>query len=212
MLFCSSLECWFSSWSSSGFIIYECMMSFWLYPMCALWFPGHYSCVVSFAQTSECYLDKVIPYLHWIMCMRDNSGSAALGHASRRFAWYCIITNLICVHLWLIWTKSSLLLCFLTFHLLYSSQYKACAELNILTIRMFHLFHLWWFLSLVFDVINPNSENITEVQWLQHLGWYSYWNIPSTSMFIVLGICIGYIIANTNILVCVVGTNVPTCV
>jgi len=42
-------------------------------------------------------------------------------------------------------------------------------------------FHLGWFVRHVIDVINPNSENITEVQWLQPLGWYSHWNIPSNS-------------------------------
>jgi len=46
---------------------------------------------------------------------------------------------------------------------------------------MFHLFHLGWFVRLASGVINPNSENKTEVQWLQHLGWYSHWNIPSNS-------------------------------
>jgi len=148
--------------------------------MRALWFSGHYSCVVSFAQTSECC---------WInffqicigLCVGDRIVVLHLqAHAFARFAWYCTIPNLICVHLWLIWTRSLFLLCFLTFHILYCSQYKACAELNILTIRMFHLFHLGWFVRLVNDVINLNSENITEVQWLQRLGWYSYWNTPST--------------------------------
>jgi len=67
------------------------------------------------------------------------------------------------------------------FHLLYCSQFKACAELNILIIKMFHLFHSGWFVRLASGVINPNSENKTEVKWLQHLGWYSHWNIPSTS-------------------------------
>jgi hypothetical protein len=186
MLLCSSSECWCSTWSSFGFIIYECMMSFWVYPMCGLWFSEHYSCVVSFSQTSECcwinFFQICIGLCAWerIVVMHLQV------HVFGRFAWYRTVLNLICVHLWFIRTISSLFLCFLTFHLLYCSQYKACAELNILTIRMFHLFHLGWFLRLVFDVINPNSENITEVQWLQHLGWYSYWNIPSTSMFIVL--------------------------
>jgi len=46
---------------------------------------------------------------------------------------------------------------------------------------MFHLFHLGWFVRLASGAINPNSKNKTEVQWLQHLGWYSHWNIPSTS-------------------------------
>jgi len=36
--------------------------------------------------------------------------------------------------------------------------------------------------------------------------------VPRRSFEGVLGICIGCIIAKTNILVCVVGTNVPTCV
>ena len=46
---------------------------------------------------------------------------------------------------------------------------------------MFRMFHLEWFVRLVIDVINPNSQNITEVQWLKHLGRYSHWNIPSDS-------------------------------
>jgi len=27
-----------------------------------------------------------------------------------------------------------------------------------------------WFVRLTFDVISPNSEDTTEVQWMQHLG------------------------------------------
>ena len=45
---------------------------------------------------------------------------------------------------------------------------------------------LGWFVRLAFNVINPNSKDITEVQWMQHLGLNSHWNIPSTLMFIVL--------------------------
>ena len=135
-------ECWCSPWHSSGFIIYECMMSFWVYPMHASWFSRHYSYVVSFAQTSEsCWIN------FFQICIGLCAGERIMilqlqAHAFGRFAWYCTIPNLIRVHLWLIRTRSLFLLCFLTFHLLYCSQYKACAELNILTIRMFHLFSL----------------------------------------------------------------------
>ena len=43
-----------SSWSSFGFIMYECMMSFWVYHMHVRWISGHCPCVVSFLRTSEC--------------------------------------------------------------------------------------------------------------------------------------------------------------
>jgi len=43
-------------------------------------------------------------------------------------------------------------------------------------------------------------------------AWGATRMVPRRSFEGVLGICIGCIIAKTNILVCVVGTNVPTCV
>jgi len=70
MLLCSSSECWCSSRNSSGFIIYEYMMSFWVYPMRALWFSGHYSCYSKFIRK---LLDKVIPNFLGIIHVIPNS-------------------------------------------------------------------------------------------------------------------------------------------
>lgn len=110
---------------------------------------------------------------------REDSGLQLQAHASRRFAWFCSEYKLSLM-------QDLLLLPFSSFYQLHCSWLEACAGVNILTIRMFHLFHLGWFVRLVSGVINPNSEDKTEVQWMQHLGLNSHWNNPSTLMFIVL--------------------------
>jgi len=73
---------------------------------------GLYSFVVTFAQTSECSRSA-------LNCVQERVVDLQLQtHSSMRFVWYCTIPNLIRVHLWLVRTRSSLLLCLLTFHLL----------------------------------------------------------------------------------------------
>ena len=79
MLLCSSSECWCSSDIHLGSSFMNEHMNFWVGHMRFIWFSRQYPWVVTFPHASECCwikLNKVAPYLHWIVCRRENSGSA----------------------------------------------------------------------------------------------------------------------------------------
>lgn len=63
---------------------------------------------------------------------REDSGLQLQAHASRRFAWFCSEYKLSLM-------QDLLLLPFTSFYQLHCSWLEACAEVNILIIRMFHL-------------------------------------------------------------------------
>jgi len=145
MLLCSSSECWCSSGSSSGFINDECLMSFWVCPMRDIRFVQVLSLKSYFSICiKSCWItwDKVTKSILDFVCRReimDLQSSCPCFYEICKIL--CSTKSQTCPSL-IYQDHISFLLCFLTFHLLYCSQYEACAELNILIIRMFHLFSL----------------------------------------------------------------------